>query len=1040
MSNASIRQIAHNERRRPSKISLFGAALIITACLLQSPGLCPVAAAASEAARWTKVNIPAEGRTGNWALAAGSDIRHITAAADGTLYAGVSGLTYSLYRSADEGYSWEQTGNVRDEIKGIAAVPEDARTLYYATASAVYRSTDGGRTFEAMPPNPGGAGSENIEITSIDAARTNANIIAVSTVDKDPGEFGGVYILDESEIITKWQDSGIGEYDVAAIKFAPDYAGRGQLAAAATDEIGTLICVKTGSAGWNTGTGGARLDIPAVSATIAFSGGEDSSTAADFLGYVGIETGTDEGDVYKIEGAGELTATDLNAGSAYGRNDIDITGLAVDDDGTSTVLIAGAAEDAATCTSTDGGETWTKSRKSPTGESKTGIFMQSGADAARGLFAYTGGRDSALSTSRDNGGTWNQISLIDSGINNIIDIAPSPDYSRDGTIFMLTFGSGPDSEGLWRSQNGGNTWERTLSGSMDGVDVLRKIALPPEYGEGCRTVYAAGESHGNPAIWVSSDDGQTYRRRYLRGTGTSEPAGIDAWAIAGETTLFIGSYDGTQAHVFRTDSGGSFFNEAIPAGSQPLHGVAFSPDFARDGVILAGNTAGGVYIGGNTSSSLEAVAGDENPLPFSGPAAVAFDPGFSENHIIYAVDTSPGGGIYRYEIGQSDGWENIDGTLPDGAVINGIAVAEDGTFYAVNSSAGDGMERSLNPDYASGATFETVNTGLGGDATLGGLRLAGHRLWAIDTTNNRLMTFLDSLTAPPDVLSPVDKASAIGGMVDHTVRDISLDWETMDGATGYEWECGYDDDFASGSGKLTGSTSGTSIRLPALEPATTYHWRVRASSPALSPWSAKRSFTTVMDTEAVVLRPESPPAGATGVAVKPVFQWTAVIGAQAYELIVATDAEMNNPVIAMTDEYALPGNVWQGEVSLNCGTTYYWKVRATGNGTRSEWSTIGVFTTVGEEGPAGETPPADHEETTIPEELGKVASLPLAPIPAREPKPTPASTIDGFMLPDLSELPGVPGWIIYLIGILLTIIILALTVILAIVLKIKRVP
>jgi photosystem II stability/assembly factor-like uncharacterized protein len=813
------------------------------------------------------------------------------------------------------------------------------------------------------------------------------------------------------------------------------------MTAVASDEIHTYISVKTGNTGWNNETGSARVAIPAVSAEIAFPAANE-----DFLCFVAIETGTGEGDVYKIEGAAapdESSATDLNAGAAYGHSDIDITGLAVFDDGSAVVLLAGAAEDATTYASTDAGETWTRSRKAPTGESKTGVFIPSDFSADRAIYAFTGGEDSALSISRDNGTTWNQLSLIDTHINRIIDVAPSPRYKQDGTIFMLTFGSGPSSESLWLSQNGGTTWERTLSGGMYAVDSLRKVSLPPEYGEDCRTVFVTGESRGSPAIWESGDSGQTYRRRLMRDPATNELLAIDAWAVADKTTLLIGGYDGTQALVYRTGNSGLFFSEGMQAGDLPLYAIALSPRYADDGAILAGNTAGWVFLADNTSSSLEPVPGDAESPPFTGPVAVAFDPGFSKNRVVYAC-ASNADGVYRFEIGKSDEWESIDGTPPAGAMFNGIAVAGDGAFYAVNSAPGGGIERSLNPSDASGPKFETVNRDLAGDATLYGLWEVDRQLWAIDSNNTRLMTFLDTLTSPPLQLSPVDDASAAGELTDHTVRDISLEWKTMDGATGYEWECSYDDDFASGSGKFTGSTSGTSVRMPALEPSTTYHWRVRASSPALSPWSGKRSFTTVMDTEAVVLRPESPAPGATGVAIKPVFQWTAVIGAQAYEMIVSTDAEMNNPVIAMTGEYALPGNVWQGEVSLNHGTTYYWKVRATGEGTRSEWSTIGVFTT--EEAPPEESPDetqdslSDHEEAIIPEEMGSVASLALAPAPEIKSMPAPASTIDGLMLPDLSELPGVPSWIIYLIGILLSIIILALTVILAIVLKIRRIP
>jgi hypothetical protein len=369
--------------------------------------------------------------------------------------------------------------------------------------------------------------------------------------------------------------------------------------------------------------------------------------------------------------------------------------------------------------------------------------------------------------------------------------------------------------------------------------------------------------------------------------------------------------------------------------------------------------------------------------------------------------------------------------------VNKISVAADSTFYAVNAAANRGMERSLNPASA-GPAFETITSGLSTGATLYGLWQTDGYIWSVDTTSGRLMIYNDTLTGPVMQASPEDGAAGIGSLVAHTVRGITLDWEPAAGATAYEWECDYTDDFTSVSGVFGDSASGTSVRLPALEPATTYHWRVRVSNPALSPWSERRSFTTVMDTEAVTLRPESPAAGATGVAVKPVFQWTAIMGATAYELVVGTDPAIEEPVFARTGDYAIAGNVWQCDVSLDYATTYYWKVRATNASTSSAWSTTGVFTT--EEAP-GETPapPTDNEAPLIQPLADNPAEGQVAALAA----PAPTPSVDSAATPQSSETPdvftGIPDWVVYLIGALLVTVILALMVVLVMVIKIKRV-
>ncbi len=1038
MSNAKSVKNSQNADNAPFKTCLFIVGLISIVCLNIIVLPTHHAAAASEAVRWTKVNIPTEGEAGHWALAAGSDIQHLTASGDGTLYCYVKGPTYTLYRSADAGYSWEHIGNVRDAITDIAISAQDTRTIYYATVSEVYRSTNSGQTFQTLPPNPGGAGADQREITSIDIVRRDSNIVVVGTRDTDSAEFGGIYILDEADIVPGWTDTGIGSYDIGAVAFSPYYLDNRQMVAVATDENDTYVCTRISDAGWNEEIVYARLDVAATSAEIAFPGYENADEPVVF---VAIDTGTGAGDVYKISGRpapDTSTATDLNAGSAYGSSDIDITGLAIYDDNGAVILLAGAADSTMTYTSTDGGATWTRSLKAPTGGSETSVLIGPDFGTTGSMYAVTSGDSSALSVSRDLGASWNQLSLIDTTIDSIVDLAPSPRYSQDGTIFMLTFGSGPYSGGLWRSLDGGDRWERTLSDSPDTLDSLSRVALPPEYGDNCQTVFAAGVSRGSAAIWESTDSGQTYRRRFARNPAGGGSMTIDTWAVADKTTILIGSYDGVQGMVYKTINRGLSFTEGMPAGNQPLHDIALSPDYAQDGTLLVGDSDGRVYIADNLSASFELLSGDDASLPFSGAVTVSFDSSFNKNHTVYAAGENADSGVYRFVIGQSTAWESIDDGLPAGAMHNRLTVAEDGTFYAANAAADGGMERSLNPAFAPGPTFETITRGLNSGATLYRLWQVDHTLWSVDTASTRLMTYNDTLTAPPVLASPDDGASAMGNLVDHTVRNISLDWETMDGATGYAWEYSYDDTFTADSDTFGDSTSASSVRLPALEPATTYHWRVRASSPSLSPWSEKRSFTTIMDTETITLRPESPTAGATGVPVKPVFQWTAVIGAEAYELLVATNAEMHEPVITRTDENALAANVWQCDMSLDYATTYYWRVRATNASTSSAWSTTGVFTT--EDAPLNQETLQENPPPTMDHEAPVIGSLAEIPAPAQiEPTPTPAPSVNGIIMPDLSELPGVPDWVIYLIGGLLGTVILALIVVLVMVVKIRRV-
>jgi photosystem II stability/assembly factor-like uncharacterized protein len=1043
VSNAHNAQIAH---------LIISTIIILLVPLLSFIAVIPAqrASASPEAVKWSKVNIPTVGEAGSWVLAHGSDIQHLTLAGDGSLYAYGKGLPYTLYKSTDGGLSWAYIGKVQDAITGIAVSPHDAGTIYYATSSSIYRSTNGGKTFVKIPESPGEAGTGHREITSIAAAWLDHNIIAVGIKDADSSEFGGVYTLNEADIISEWVDTHVGSYDVYAVAFSPNYPLDRQLVAVMTDETDTFIASKISDGDWGASIGSARLNavVVADSAAIAFPDDFDADVSSGkSVFFTGIDTGTGEGDVYKIscaEAPATSISTDLNVGSIYGQSNTDITGLTAYSNNSSVILLAGAADSARTYISTDGGINWTKSRKEPTGDSDTCVLIPPDFAATGRMYAATSGNDNALSISRDIGESWNQLSLIDTSIDTIVDLEPSPGYSQDDTLFMITFGG---SHNLWRSIDDGSTWERILSDNLASVDSLKFVALPPQYGDDCHTVFVAGESNGSPVIWESKDNGQTYRRRFIRDptTGTAFP--VDAWAIADENTLLIGSYDGSHGIVYRSTDDVFSYSEGVLVGSQPLHSLALSPDYENDGNTLIGNTDGWVLWSSDNGTSFQALPKDAASPPLSGFITVAFDPEFKTNHTVYAASDTVDSGLHRFVTGRSTDWESIDDTLPAGATINRLAAAGNGTVYAANSDADGGMERCLNPTFASGPTFETVTRGLSDGATLSGLWQCDNRLWSIDTTSCKLMTFLDTLTSPATQVSPDNGASGIGSLIDHTIRDIRLNWETMDGATSYKWQCDYDTDFSSVPSGFEDSTSSSSARLPTLEPATTYYWHVRASAPVLGPWSPKRSFTTSLDTEAVALKPEIPAAGATGVSIRPVFQWTAVFGASAYELLVSADDNFENPSIVRINDYALPTNAWQCDVRLDYDTTYYWKVRATTASTHSGWSSAGVFTT--------EPPPAADNETSTappaptpqnnPDKMTELTqSLNSPPVPTtpalkeiKNPSPT-APTQPTILLPNLSQPPSVPAWIIYIIGGLLSIIILALIVILVIVLKTRR--
>jgi hypothetical protein len=572
----------------------------------------------------------------------------------------------------------------------------------------------------------------------------------------------------------------------------------------------------------------------------------------------------------------------------------------------------------------------------------------------------------------------------EAGIDYIVDIAVSPDYDWDNTLFMLTWGG---SFSLWRGNTESARWERVFSSLSEDVYDIRYIELSPQYGSGSRVLYMAGSTSSGAAIWKSDDGGQSF---ICRGT----PLPVDAWAVLDDTTLFIAGYDGSRAVVYKTQDGCQSYSNGVVCGSQYINCLALSPNYSRDGTILAGNCNGWILLSEDYGNSFEPLPPSAVSASLSGNVNLAFDAQFGSNHTVYAAGDSSGGGIYRFIIGFSSGWEAIDATLSPGAMLGGLGVSTDGVLYAsdfqqVDTGSGrGGMQRCLEP--SSGGVFEAVTSGLDDGATLVGLWLHGNRIWSIDTTNIRLMAFVDSLARPVSLEKPADRTTAVGTLVDASVEEVRLDWQPLSGASGYRWQLDDDDSFSSIADGFGGDTTASSVDLPLLEPGKTYYWRVRVYKPLLGPWSEIWSFTTSAEDgfDAPVL--EMPQDGALDVSIRPLFCWSAVAGADGYELIVDDNTFFSSAEIENTAEDTLLDNIWQSDVSLLYATTYYWKVRAVDSASVSAWSSVSSFTTEAQVEPEEET--TQEEEQTAKTEATLIVITTLMPPSLINLEPPPETT------------------------------------------------
>jgi photosystem II stability/assembly factor-like uncharacterized protein len=421
-------------------------------------------AAETDMAEWSGVNIPAEGMAGGWGLAPGSDLAQLSLAA-GVLYADKrEGTANRLMRSEDGGLSWAETDYEGGAVADIVCPRGDAETVYLTDGSHVYKSDDGGEGFSQVGEGTLPAFDANETIACLDVGYDGSNhpIVFIGTADSDTGQYGGVYYLAEGDFGVGWADMMAGGYDIYAIAASPNFDQDRRLIALASDESHSYIINNEGViGGWSE-----RIELLKDNTTsFVVTAASRICFPPDFDGIYELFVGATvagNGDVYRVR---EDFARDLGV-------DADIVSL--DLTGNSWLLAGGTG--GRIWYSADDGESWVLSKKAPSGDGLTYVVMAPDFAQSSIGYAATSGAESAFSISRDGGVSWNQTSLIDTEISDIVDLAPSPDYSQDNTLFMLTFGS---EHSLWRSRDG--VWERVFCSGLPDVDRLERVALSPQY-------------------------------------------------------------------------------------------------------------------------------------------------------------------------------------------------------------------------------------------------------------------------------------------------------------------------------------------------------------------------------------------------------------------------------------------------------------------------------------------------------------------------------------------------------------------------------
>jgi hypothetical protein len=311
---------------------------------------------------------------------------------------------------------------------------------------------------------------------------------------------------------------------------------------------------------------------------------------------------------------------------------------------------------------------------------------------------------------------------VDTYVDSVVDLVPSPAYDHDKTLFAITEGG---DFSLWRSDAQG--WQRL----MFSIEELSLVAVSPEYGVSSRVVYVSGVLASESTIWRSLDGGDSFNSRQV-------PLTVLQWAVASDEMFYIAASSGLSSVVYYTVDGGVSYSTPVAVGIPDITSLALSPAFEDDDILVVGNENGRAYWsqdGGQTFRTLGNI--------LSGELQLAFDAGFEQNRFVYA--TSPADGVFRIELGSDLQWLSISDD-DDGPELPGVMAAYNGLLYVA-----DLVAWMMTPPRAACAL-----SGAGGrdDLPAGGRRpgrrgvlsriwTSGNRIWADDTANNMIMVFAD---------------------------------------------------------------------------------------------------------------------------------------------------------------------------------------------------------------------------------------------------------------------------------------------------------
>jgi hypothetical protein len=849
--------------------------------------------------KWSVVDTPSN--LGN-VIVSPSEINAITIGSDGRTFYAIDIPNSKVYKSLNGGITWDDMSSHLTNAGAalpawnIAMAPDNPNFVAAVTSNGglpgkVFVSTDGGGKWQ----------NTNCPATgSISAIAISPNYggydIAIGT--RTGAGNGNIYIFQASGQGNWASQSFTG--DVLALKFSPNYRADSSMVTLSAHATGTYINIGIHDRAANTTNWGSWGPVEVTttgagnSPTIAQVITADLELPADFSGqasslrrmYISIDAPTANTGIYRFDDTVGYLLMPTPAPSR-------ISSIAYHGTYSSGKLLAGEVQGnsgsaAVIIWFTDAPITcpepcWYQTQKAPTGGGNSGFANAQVIWSPDGSRAYcatssaplnnpadwpgsysTGAAldESALSLSPDNGRTWNQLSLVDTELSFLSDVAITP---TSDTIYLASINNHAginNFDSIWRTTGPptGKIWERVLCLLSTTNDLIMRTS-----------------NFGNdPAIFFASRLTSDLKQSLDRGqTWDSILPGLNV-------TDFTITRINDVAHIYVLDN--NYVRQGVSNG-QTWQWATKTDTTLNTGHSVTATPTGAIVVGddadGMVAYSLDGGTSFERTtaIPEPGKMHVSADYRFKNALIIYAASSSARSEIYNWVIDSNLGWTAMGAP---GRSFYGLAQLR--TLYGAWSSGSiTAVDRTLEPEKLEPPYIEWDSLNAELDAGVAftkepiSLKIsAGINLWAIDNrpytaTTGRLWNFYDCLSPSPqytpspppsrEVLfeSPTPISPAIGEVIPiyletGDIGDIVFKWKHPTIAIEYQLWLAEDETFSHivlQQAIKPDNQQSPRWELPktvSLEKGKKYYWKIRVSQAATGEkgdgnWSKVMSFS-----------------------------------------------------------------------------------------------------------------------------------------------------------------------------------------------------